>query len=144
MRPWSSPSARCGWLAGSRGRFAKPLTRVWRAWLASCCSACSRQPSATSRGAWLRRNFGASCAASFLNLVPPVALLILFALLGEVPTGATWLGGIAAIASVLVVNLPQGRLDENAVVHRLDGGQARPATDQAGEIVVDLPIIQAA
>jgi drug/metabolite transporter (DMT)-like permease len=48
--------------------------------------------------------FGASRAANFLYLVPPVAVALAFLLTAETPGLTTLLGGAAAIAGVLIVN----------------------------------------
>lgn len=47
---------------------------------------------------------GASRAATFLYLVPPVATLLAFALSGETPGGVTLAGGLIAIGGVALVN----------------------------------------
>ena len=48
--------------------------------------------------------FGASRAANFLYLVPPVAVVLAIVLNGEIPGWATLLGGAIAIAGVVIVN----------------------------------------
>ena len=48
--------------------------------------------------------FGASRAANFLYLVPPVALAISLLLTGEVPSPFTVVGGVLAIGGVAIVN----------------------------------------
>ncbi len=48
--------------------------------------------------------FGASRAANFLYLVPPVTVVLAFALTAEAPGLLTLLGGAAAIAGVVLVN----------------------------------------
>ncbi len=48
--------------------------------------------------------FGASRAANFLYLVPPVAVALAFILTAEAPGLLTLLGGAAAIAGVILVN----------------------------------------
>jgi drug/metabolite transporter (DMT)-like permease len=48
--------------------------------------------------------FGASRAANFLYLVPPVAVALAFALTSEVPSLLTLAGGVLAILGVIIVN----------------------------------------
>jgi drug/metabolite transporter (DMT)-like permease len=48
--------------------------------------------------------FGASRAANFLYLVPPVAVALAFILTAEVPVPTTLLGGAIAITGVIIVN----------------------------------------
>lgn len=54
-------------------------------------------------------HFGAARAANFLYLVPPCAMTIAYFWAGEVPSGATLLGGAIAIGGVILVNT-KGRL----------------------------------
>jgi drug/metabolite transporter (DMT)-like permease len=48
-------------------------------------------------------------AASFLNCIPPMATVIGFLWLGEVPTALALTGGGLALAGVIVVNVARGR-----------------------------------
>ncbi len=49
--------------------------------------------------------FGASRAANFLYLVPPVAVALAILLTAETPGLTTLVGGTAAIVGVLIVNV---------------------------------------
>lgn len=62
--------------------------------------------SAVGNATWgmTQATFGASRAANFLFLVPPVASAVAVFVTLEVPTLPTLLGGTIAIAGVLVVN----------------------------------------
>lgn len=68
--------------------------------------------------------FGASRAANFLYLVPPVAVLLAIVLNGELPGWLTLVGGMIAIAGVVVVNT-RGRAG---------GGKSEAAMPQAGAV----------
>lgn len=63
-------------------------------------------PAAVGYATWgvAQAAFGASRAANFLYLVPPVAVLLALALTAEVPGWLTLVGGSLAIAGVIVVN----------------------------------------
>lgn len=63
-------------------------------------------PAAIGYATWsvAQAHFGASRAANFLYLVPPVAMALAFLLAGETPSGTTLLGGAVAVAGVAVVN----------------------------------------
>ena len=63
-------------------------------------------PAALAYAAWgyAVAHFALGRAASFLYLVPPVSLLIAYALLGEVPGLWTLAGGVLTLSGVIVVN----------------------------------------
>ncbi len=54
-------------------------------------------------------HFGAARASNFLYLVPPTAMVIAFLIYGEVPVPTTLLGGVVAIAGVVLVNIAARR-----------------------------------
>jgi drug/metabolite transporter (DMT)-like permease len=64
-------------------------------------------PAAVGYVTWgvAQAQFGASRAANFLYLVPPVATTLAVFLAGELPTMTTLVGGAAAIAGVIIVNI---------------------------------------
>lgn len=63
-------------------------------------------PAAIGQTCWtyVIRTFGAARAGQFLYLVPPLATILAFALLGEVPGAMTLLGGALALSGVVLVN----------------------------------------
>jgi Permeases of the drug/metabolite transporter (DMT) superfamily len=63
-------------------------------------------PSVIGQASWSYaiRHFGAARAGQFLYLIPPLATLIAWLLLGERPLLTTIVGGIATIAGVVIVN----------------------------------------
>ncbi len=63
-------------------------------------------PAAIGYATWgiAQAHFGASRAANFLYLVPPITLCLAFLLTFEIPSVLTLLGGLLAIVGVIVVN----------------------------------------
>lgn len=92
------------WIGGAADRLASAGPANDALW---AVVALAVLPSAIGYAAWTHAldYYGASRAANFLYLVPPMTLLIAFALTREVPSPATVLGGTLAIAGVAIVNL---------------------------------------
>jgi drug/metabolite transporter (DMT)-like permease len=63
-------------------------------------------PAAIGQVSWsfAIRHYGAARAGQFLYLIPPLATLIAWLVLGDVPVLTTLLGGVATITGVIIVN----------------------------------------
>lgn len=92
------------WILGAAAKLAAAGSSHEALW---AVAALAILPSAMGYAAWTYAldYYGASRAANFLYLVPPMTLVIAFGLTREVPAVTTLLGGALAIAGVAIVNL---------------------------------------